>query len=331
VTGPAGAESPAPKRRFRIGPLLQWGGTIALGWFVLSKTDLAAIGRVAAGADVRLLAVAVALYVLDRVTAAHRWRILYVAFGHPLGLWKATRVYLESSFLGAALPATVGGDIIRARMVATGGTEFAHAVGSVVMERLLGTLALVVCAGLGVALFSPHSSWGTTVPSLAVAAGVVAAGAALVFSPPVPASVLARTRGWPRKALEFLIDVHERVRGYGRRPGAVTMSAAIGFAQQYLFMTINWVLALALGIALDLGAVLWMWPFVMLAMRLPISFLGFGIREAVLLGFFAGAGLSPESAVSLGILSGLLDLIFIGAGGLLLVLEPAARKVDTSA
>jgi hypothetical protein len=184
--------------------------------------------------------------------------------------------------------------------VAPGGQAVAHALGSVVLERLLGTIVLVLAAVLGVVLFSPHASWGSTVPSLVVAVGVVAVGTGLVFAPPVPAWVLDRTGGWVRKGLSFLIEVHERVRGYARKPGVLSVSAAIGFGQQYLLTTINWIVARALGLPLAYTDALWMWPFVMLAVRLPISFLGFGVREAVLFGLFAGAGLSAASAVSLG-------------------------------
>lgn len=320
-----------PKKRFRVGPLLNWAGTLALGWFVLSKTNLSAIVRVASGADRGLLALAAGLYVVDRVAAAHRWRILYVAFGHRLGLWRATRVYLQSSFLGAALPATVGGDIIRARMVATEGASFAHAVSSVVVERLLGTLALIVAAALGLVLFGPATSWSTTGPSLAVAAAIIAAGTAMIFAPAVPDSVVARARGWWKGPVAFLVEVHERVRGYAGRPAALGVSTGIAFGQQYLLTIINWIVALALGLPLGLASVLWMWPLVMLAVRLPISFLGFGVREAMLFGFFAGAGLPPESAVSLGLLSGLLDLLFIGVGGLLLIVAPIRPRGPANA
>lgn len=323
--GPRGAGD-APARRFKPGPLLKWAGTILLGWFVLSKTDLESIRQVASRADVRLLGLATALYVIDRIAAAYRWRILYVAFGHPLGLWPAVRIYLQSSFLGAALPATVGGDLIRARMVAPGGPAFAHAISSVVLERVLGTLALVVCAALGLVLFGPETSWAATVPSLAVAAAVVAAGATLVYAPPFSASAFSRRGGWLRKTAAFLADVHERVRGYARRPAALSLSTGIAIAQQVLLTLINWIVARALGLSIELTSMLWMWPFVMLAVRLPISFLGFGVREAVLLGFFASEGLSAESAVLLGLLSGLLDLLFIGVGGVLLAIAPGGSR-----
>ncbi len=313
-------------RRFRPGVLLRWLGTFGLGAFVLSRADLSGIARVARGAEPGLVFLTLALYVVDRFAAAYRWQILYVAHGHRLGLLRATAVYLQSGFLGAALPATVGGDIIRARLVAPGGEAFRHAISSVILERLLGTIALVVCAAAGMALWSPKASWGAALPALLVAVGVVAVGSLLILAPPVSGSALERTRGLVQRILRFFIDVHERVRGYSKRPGVLAASSAIALVQQYLLITINWILARALDLPVSLTTMFWIWPFVMLAVRLPISFLGFGVREAVLLGFAAGVGLSPEAAVSLGLLSGLLDLLFLLVGGLLLLLVPNRER-----
>jgi uncharacterized protein (TIRG00374 family) len=292
---------------------------------VLSRTDLAALGSVASRADPALLALTFALYVLDRFAAAHRWRVLYAEGGERLEMLRAVRVYLESGFLGAAVPSGVGSDVIRARLVAPDGATFRHAIGSVVLERLLGTVALVLVAAAALVFLGPRDSWATALPALLVGAGVVAAGAALILAPPVPARIVERTRGALGTALRHFVDVHERVRGYGRVPGVLAVSFAIAVGQQILLTLINWVLALALHVPVPLAAMLWMWPIVMLAVRLPLSILGFGVREALLLGFFASIGLPPEQAVILGLLSGLLDLVFLGIGGLLWVVAPAGR------
>lgn len=324
----AGSEEAGGGRRrlrSRLGSVLRIAGTAALGAYVLSRTDLGALGAVASRADPALLGLTFALYVLDRFAAAHRWRILYAEGGERLGILHAVRVYLESGFLGAAVPSGVGSDVIRARLVAPDGATFRHAISSVVLERLLGTVALVLVAAVALVLLGPQNSWTTALPALLVGAGVVATGAALVLAPPVPNRIVERTKGAPGTALRLLVDVHERVRGYGRVPGVLALSFGIAVGQQILLTLINWVLALALHVPISLAAMLWMWPIVMLAVRLPLSILGFGVREALLLGFFASIGLPTEQAVVLGLLSGLLDLVFLGMGGLLWVVAPAGR------
>jgi glycosyltransferase 2 family protein len=320
------AATAAAGRSPRLGTWLRVAGTVALGAFVVAKAGPSGVLSAAAGAQPGLLGLAVLLYVVDRFAAAARWRMLYVARGHRLGLLEATRIYLQSSFLGAALPSGVGGDIIRARMVARDGEAFRHAISSVVLERLLGTVALVVMACVCLALFGPRASWAAAIPYLVAGAVVAALGVAMVLGPPVPDRWPGNLRGFPRAVVSFLIDVHERVRGYGRLPGVLAMSSAIAFGQQILLTGINWILALALGLAIPLAAMLWMWPLVMLAVRLPISILGFGVREALLLGLFAATGRPAAEAVLLGLASGFLDLLFIAVGGVLLAVAPVRSE-----
>jgi uncharacterized protein (TIRG00374 family) len=298
---------------------------VALGAYVLSRTDLRGLVGAASQANLALLGLTILLYVLDRFAAAHRWRILHAQGGSRIGILPAVSVYLQSGFLGAAIPSGMGGDVIRARLVAPDGGTFRHAISSVILERLLGTVALVLVAAVGLAAFGPRESWASAVPALVVGTAFVALGVALVLAPPVPARVLDRVGGAPRAILAFLLDVHERVRGYSRVPGVLALSFAIAVGQQVLLTGINWVLALALHIPITLTSMLWMWPIVMLAVRLPISIQGFGVREALLLGFFGSIGLPQEQAVVLGLLSGLLDLLFLGLGGLLWAAAPAGR------
>ena len=315
----------APVRKARVGTWLRVAGTVALGAFVIAKAGPAGVARAAAGAHMGWLALALLLYVVDRFAAAWRWRMLYVARGHRLRFLDALNVYLQSGFLGAALPSGIGGDLIRAGMVASGGEALRHALSSVVLERLLGTVALVVVACAGLALFGPGETWMAATPYLVAGAIVAALGVALVLGPPAPATWPGSLRGFPRKVARVLLDVHERVRAYARLPRVLALSTAVAFGQQVLLTTINWVLALSLGLSITLAAMLWIWPLVMLAVRLPISILGFGVREALLLGLFAATGRPPGEAVLLGLTSGFLDLLFLAVGGILLVAFPVKR------
>jgi hypothetical protein len=61
--------------------------------------------------------------------------------------------------------------------------------------------------------------------------------------------------------------------------------------------------------------------------------LGFGVREVLLLELIGRGGVSDAGAVTLGLASGLLDILFILLGGGLLLFFPAtqlSRKVAES-
>ena len=59
----------------------------------------------------------------DRILMAYKWNILLQARGINISLWHVTSTYLITTFLGLFLPATVGGDALRAYAVAKGGHE----------------------------------------------------------------------------------------------------------------------------------------------------------------------------------------------------------------
>lgn len=300
------------------------GVTVLLGAYIVAVTDIEAVADTLAGVHWGLLAVAVAIYGLDRLLAAWKWRLLFRthlgAEQDDLTLWRAVEVYLRSSFLGAPLPSSVGMDAVRAGLVRREAESYSYAVGSVAVERILGITALLVCTLIGL-VFLASSDWLPPGARLAplVLAGILGLAVAGLFLPRVlgDGDEQREPPGVVSRGLRFFDDTRGWMRRYSRTPGVLLVAFSVAFLQQYLFIFLNWVGALALGIALPVEEMLWLWPTVMVASRIPVSVLGFGVREGVLVHLLEGGAISADAAVSLGLLSGLLDLLFIGLGGVL--------------
>lgn len=324
MTGGSEPETPPRRRLWRrvLGSRwLRYGGTLLVGGYLLVQADLSGVWRTIGRARPGWILLAVALYVVDRGVAAHKWRILFEARGRTLPFGRALVVYLKASFLGAPLPSTVGVDTVRSGMVREEAGSLGYAVGSVAAERFLGLAALAACALSGIVLFGSRSGWMTFGRPVLVGSAVAGVAlAALVLVPDLRGALgreSGRGSGRLARALGFLEDVRSQFRGYAGEPGAVARAFGWSLGQHYLFIGINWVLAVSLGLAVPATEMLWIWPLVMVAVRLPVSVLGFGVREAVIFQFFSEGGLSLEASVSLGLLSGGLDLLFVGVGGLL--------------
>jgi len=90
------------------------------------------------------------LFLLDRFSMSFKWNILLRSRGFWLSHWDAFRLYLASGFVGYAIPATVGGDIFRAARLATSGQSASGVSATIVLERVLGLLAILTlsCGGL---------------------------------------------------------------------------------------------------------------------------------------------------------------------------------------
>jgi uncharacterized protein (TIRG00374 family) len=303
----------------------RWLGTLGLGAYILARGELGAAWVIVRETVPGWVALAVLLYVADRCAGSAKWRLLLTAKGSDIRFRTALSIYLQSSFVGSVLPATVGSDLVRARMAQPYVGSFASSLSAVIVERLAGVIALVLAAAIGLALFAPISSWrdvGT--PVLWVAAGIVASiGAALLISRFRRAPAMAPGDSAPGRIRRFVHELEGRLLEYRGHWKALVLVLSIAFGQQYLFTLINWLLAVALGLEVRLLTMLWVWPIVMMAVRLPISVLGFGVREVLLMQLIGRGDVSDAGAVTLGLASGLLDVVFILLGGVLLLFRPA--------
>src|SRR5205085_10861533 len=99
-----------------------------------------AVLRAATEADLGWIAAAIALVVLDRALMAYRWIVLLCPIDRasrpPLG--ELLRLFFISTFVGTFLPASVGGDVVRAYGLWRLQVARGPAVASVLMDRLLG-------------------------------------------------------------------------------------------------------------------------------------------------------------------------------------------------
>lgn len=299
--------------------LIRFGVTAVVGGILLHNADLAGIGQTLVRAAPLWIVLAVFLYLVDRLLAAVKWRVLFRANERDITLGRAFVVYLQSSFLGAALPSTVGVDAIRAGMVQEEAGTYGYAVSSVVAERALGMLALGVCAVSGLLLFGSTSAWLPLGGPIVVLLAIVCAGGLIILFLPALSRVFTRPKGMLGRIVSFLDRFARHLRSYGNRRVAVGSAFGIALLQQYLFILINWILAISLGLSVPIAEMLWIWPIVMIAVRLPLSILGFGVREAVIYQFFSQGGMSVEQSVTLGVVSGGLDLLFVAFGGLLVL------------
>src|SRR5207247_10887436 len=82
---------------------------------------------------------------------AHRWGVLLCtvepASRPPLA--DVVRIFFVSTFVGTFLPASVGGDAVRAYRLAKLGVRTEDAVASVFMDRILGVASVVAMAVIG--------------------------------------------------------------------------------------------------------------------------------------------------------------------------------------
>ena len=83
--------------------------------YLLWRSDPSAVVRAAANADPSWILLAILSVVVDRILMAQRWiALLCIVEGRRPPLGRLLEIFLTSTFLGTFLPASIGGDAVRA-------------------------------------------------------------------------------------------------------------------------------------------------------------------------------------------------------------------------
>ena len=317
-----------------------WARVIVAPVLVVAILWWAEPGRVVhavAGADPVWLLAGLAASTLSNLVSAQRWRALAGWLGHRVDAATAAGVYFRAVAINALLPgAIVGGDVYRAVMLNRRGLAALEAGLSVFLDRLSGLWMLVV---LGIAA----AAWGVAgtsaqalVPATlrAPGAGALATLAACVLMAPALAIVVLRRLGTALGTSRAPVaGWRARVVAAAKRRGAwhqFALQLVASLAVQALSIAAFALAGRAVGI--DLAA--WSWAAaavpVFLMATLPVSFGGWGTREAAAVVALSAFGVPLAPAVGASVLYGIFGLIQAAAGGLLLARDPRTTHRATA-
>lgn len=303
---------------------------ISLTAFVLWRADPSAVLRASARADLRWIGIAILLVVVDRALMAYRWVVLLRPIGERPPLGAVMRVFFVSTFLGTFLPASVGGDAVRAFGLSRLSVAPGPAVASVLMDRLLGVLSIVIVAvaGLAVARAGDLASNEAITISLVVAGVVCLIGALLVFSDRAARAAEQLAAHLPVAAFRKLGgELTQATRAYSRFHAALANVLGGSIGVQLLRVIQACCLGRALGIDAPLAVYFSFIPLILLVMLLPVTINGLGTSQMAFVWFFNRVAVPPAEAFALSVLFVALGIVGNLPGGLLYALSPRSAPV----
>jgi hypothetical protein len=290
--------------------------------------DLASLATALKNIDTRLLLVAFLMVICNRVLMPVKWNLLLRARGIHVSNWTAVRMYTLSSFLGLVLPPTVGADSVRSYYMKKEGIKLSDTVASILIERILG---LVVLLGFTIASFvllvhllrSGDIDVATFTALLTVLSVIMLAAVYLSFTPlfqRLASKFAVRLQGTrlsrAATGIDSLVQAYQE---YRHQKSVLMVFSALTVVELSIVILRSYVVALSLGVDLSIAVFFAFLPLVTLLNRMPISFDGFGINEALFVYFLALFGVPPEQGFLIGLINHLLFIIGILPGGLFYV------------
>jgi glycosyltransferase 2 family protein len=257
--------------------------------FILWKSHPRDVLAALAHADWRLIAIAVLLVIVDRALMAYRWVVLLCIIdpAERPRMSEVMRIFFVSTFVGTFLPASIGGDAVRAYSMARLNVRGGDAIASVFMDRMLGVASILLMAGVGLLLARDLAANPTILLSLGAAAAACAVTLALIFTDRAPA---------------IAAPFFAAIRRYASYRGALVNVLAGSIGVQMLRILQAYLLGAGLGITAPLATYFAFIPLILLIMLLPVTINGIGTSQWAFVWFFANAGVASAPAFALSVL-----------------------------
>ncbi|HUF24919.1 MAG TPA: lysylphosphatidylglycerol synthase transmembrane domain-containing protein [Vicinamibacterales bacterium] len=272
---------------------------------IIWQADPREVGRHLADLDWRYAGAAVMLVLVDRTLMALRWIALLapLAPGTRPSIGALMRIFFVSTFLGTVLPMSVGADAVRAWGLSRAGITTHESLASVLMDRLLGVVSLLLMAAVGLMVVPALAGNSWVLLAMAATLGACALGLAAVFSAGLAVAghrwLERLPEGRVRRGAVRMIDA---LQAYRRHRGVAAGVLAASVAVQVLRILQAWLLGLSLGITAGAAAYFAFVPLILLIMMLPITIMGLGTSQLAFAFFFAQAGVDWAPAVALSVL-----------------------------
>lgn len=292
-------------RAASLGGFLRLAFAAALVGYLLWHSDPADVWKAVARASVPPLLIAVALVLFDRALMAYRWFVLLrpleqqnlPAFGTIL------RIFFVSTFVGTFLPASVGGDAVRAYSLANQGVPPADSMASVFVDRMLGVLSVLLMALLGIALARDLAADHTVILALVFTSLACVVAAVLIFSDTADAMAEKAIARLPWARIRRITgSLFVSIRRYSNHHGALANVLAGSVVVQVLRVIQAYYLGLAIGVHQPVSTYFAFIPLILLIMFLPITANGIGTSQAAFVWFFTKVGTPPAEAFALSVL-----------------------------
>jgi uncharacterized protein (TIRG00374 family) len=288
------------------------GFVLAAGALLLWMVDLQRMRAAFANLTATSCALATVLFFLDWVIGISKWKLLLP----QQRWWTLARFYFVGLFYSQILPGQLAGEAVKAYRLGADTAGVDQAAASVLVDRLTGLIGLLVVAVAGIAFSGAVSAQRQQYLLLLVIglAAMIAALFAIRFEPFYRGIVATNGRmeklpgrigGLAKGVHRLLAAWHEYANDYL----SLSLATILGIVFQLIGALIVAILAAGLGYPIDYVDACWVLGVVSVAVLLPVSVGGLGVREMSFVGMLHLLQVPTNSGLALGLICSALTLV----------------------
>lgn len=254
------------------------------------------------------------------VIRAYRWRVITRAYGTPLSLWMSFQLIQMGNFVGQALPASIGGDVVRAWGGYRSGLPLKVSIHTILLDRLFGfgTLLIIIIIAL------PGLFFLIADPAMPIAVGSFALAGLLVLYGIIMMDKVSAWLPWGklRQEVKFLSSDARKIIGNWNASVPVVLASVV---THLLSIVAVMIIASGIGVIVHLYELVLLLPPVMFLAMMPFSLAGWGIREGAMVFALGYIGVPREEAFAISVLMGIVAMIVSLPGGAFMIKDTLWR------
>ena len=278
------------------------------------------VKRMLHDANVHYLLAALAIFPITILITSFRWHELLKALDIHLTFFRTFELNMVGMFWNTIMPfGSSGGDVLKAYYVAKQTHHRTRAVMSVLVDRIVGLLALIILGGVMAAFQSRIPRCRQVAMGSGAIIGVALISLVIFYSP-----ALRRLSGF-----DFIVarlpkqkqirNALETMHIYGRRPFLAAGALLISFPVHMIVITAAQLCGIAFGLHLNMFYYWMAVPVMVLAAAIPISPQGAGVMEYFAIILLEPQGVTVAQAFALTMSIRLTQIFWNLAGGIFVV------------
>jgi glycosyltransferase 2 family protein len=243
---------------------------------VLAYADVGQVARALGDGDWGWFIAALALMAGAAVVGAVRWRLLLQDAEIDVSSVRAVRTFAASLFLNNVLPTSVGGDAARTWLVGRESGRLLRAAAATVVDKATAVASLFAVAWAALAV-----DRGGVPDSLVLVLFWVTVGLATVLAAAALAAAGARplVRHLPRRVATMLREAWATLCIWGRSTKLISRVLVLGLVYQVMAVLALILVGRTIGLELSFSLAAVAAAIVVVAMLIPVSVGGLGVRE----------------------------------------------------
>ena len=278
--------------------------SLGLLGYLLWQLDWPALIEKAGGLSWWTLPVAVSLFLCTLYISTLRWAVLLRTHYPTFKTSMLYNHYLVATLFNNILPTASGGDLIRSYYIYRHNRDAVCAVSPIITERVIG---LVVMLAVNVIAIYLTGSIDVVTRVLWSTLLMILSGAVIILILiALPATYWPLHRLLERlsrfRVIGFLLRIGEATHNYLKRPGIVSAIFLYSVTHQLLAVTVYFFLAKGLGIDISIQVILVVIPLTFIAVALPVSIGGMGVREFATVGILMRFGINESDAAAIALI-----------------------------